>query len=166
MQKSFCVPLAAMLLGAFLLGCAARPAMIVSEHSADASMKSALSTIVYHPGEDGSVTAEEKLLPWEVNMGNYALSFVFADGKTGFQCRADGNQMLADIQNFPVFGDAAGEQAAIVSIVNTLTALPGVERVALTFDGEKLAALKNGTPVNEAFGTLPLENAFAPTPEP
>lgn len=163
--RNFCF-LFALLFVFALTGCAAKPAMSTfEEHSDTASMESALATIIYYPDGSGGITAEEKRLPWEVNMGNYALSFVL-EAPTRWNCRTTGANMAVELENFPVFEDAASEQAMIVSMVNTLSTLPGVETVSFTFDGERLAALKNGTPVNEAFAPLPLTNAFEPAPTP
>ena len=166
MKRLLFALLAAAVPGVFLLGCAAQSAMTVAEHSSSASMQSALATVVYHPQADGSITAEPKTLPWESDMGSYALSFVLDDDGVSYRCRTEGATIHADIQRFPVFDDAAIEQAAVISVVNTLAALPGVEQVALTFDGERLAALKHGTPVNELFSAQALTTAFAPTPSP
>ena len=166
MKSTQCALLATLLAGAFLSGCTTKPVMLIREHGDDASMQSALATVIYHPNADGSLTAEQKRLPWESNMGNYALSFVLDDTRVGYECRTDGGLISVDIARFPVFDDAASEQAAVSSIVNTLSALPGVEQVTLTFDGEHVTALKNGTPVGGTFAAPTPTPASNPTPMP
>lgn len=157
MYKRLYATFAASLVCAFLLGCATAPNPVVNEHAASAAMSTALLTTLYRPDGTGGVTVEQKQLPWEANMGNYALSFVLDDPKVSYHCHVQEAQANVDIRHFPVFESPQTERAAIVGIVNTLVALPGIARVSLTFDGERLVALKNGTPVGEPFEAMPLE---------
>lgn len=149
---SFCLSLCAI-----LSGCPATEGGAASEHDAGAAMATALVTTIYRPDGAGGITSEEKRLPWERDMGNYVLSFVLEETDAAYDCRVQDGLAHVDIAHFPVFDDAQNERAAIASIVKTLTALPGVELVLLTFDGETLVALKNGTPVGEPLSASALD---------
>ncbi len=165
MKPSVCVIIAILLSFFTLSGCGVKPAMAEAvEHSEFASMESALATTLYLPDGAGGLITEEKRLPWEMNMGNYALSFLFPDGQVSYSCRSEGHRMEVDLMRFPSFDTAEVEQAAVASVINTLLALPGVEEIALTFDGETLAALKNGTPVNQVFTELVETASSSPSP--
>ena len=164
MKNYLCLPIVLFTVCFIALGCADKPAMAqVSEHGEFASMESALATTIYLPDGEGGVIAEQKRLPWEANMGNYALSFLFPQGQVGYDCRLDGRRMEVALNHFPAFDSIELEQAAVASVVNTLLSLPGVEEVALTFDGETRETLEKGTPVKETFTALV---TAAPSPGP
>lgn len=147
MQRVILMLLCGMLLG----GCAGKDSPEPTEHTDTAAMACAYSAELYVPNDSGELEKQTKMLPWEENMPEYVLSFVTQALNTSCTCKVEQGTATVDLSAFPVFETALHEQCAIAAIVNTLLAMPGIQQVALRFDGEKLVSLKQGMRVDEVF---------------
>ena len=142
-----------------LTGCAPGGAETL-EHAAPA-MTYCLTAALYYPDMDGGVTRVERTFPWEYEMEAGVLDALKAAPEDGllpalpegaaYTARVTEAEATVDLCGLPPFSDAETEKKTVQCVVNTLLSLPYVDSVRLTFEGERVSALKNGTPVYEPF---------------
>lgn len=142
---------------ALLSGCH-RKEPLPTEHAAGAAMAHVPEFTLYLPDGAGGLTAQVKRLPMEVQMADAVLALFPETVLSSACCTVAGADATADLTGFVRQPSPALERAALASVVNTLLALPEIERVSLTFDGERVLVLPQGTEAGEVF-TRPIETA-------
>ena len=157
--------LEAFLVVALMSGCiSVNSAEEEAEHEAAAAMASCPVMTVYYPDGGGGTLPVSRTIPFEEHMEEAVLSRLSAppDGftapvpeGTGFSVTRSEGTAVVDVTSLGALASREAEQAAVDCIVNTALAFPGVDRVELVFDGEKLVQLKNGVKVGEPFLDAP-----------
>lgn len=125
-------------------------------------------TLLYYKDDDGFIVPVMKLIPWEEGIGAAAignlvdsvenraaasalgLNATIPDG-VEYSLRINEGVATLDICGMGALNDAQSEQAMVISIVNSLAEFPTINAVTITFNGEKVTKLPNGTKLQEAM---------------
>ncbi len=150
---------AALLAAALLFGCVPGEANVL-EH-AEPAMAYCLAAALYYPDTEGGVTRVERTFPWEFEMEAGVLNalkvapeddlLAALPDSAVYSVQVSDGCAAVDLSGMPPFSDVETERRCVQCVVNTMLSLPHVQSVQLTFDGTRVAALKNGTEVYEPF---------------
>lgn len=166
----------ALLLAAVMLlvGCGGDLEVNAEPYDPDADSEAGMRrTVLYFRDDDGFIVPVMKLIPWEEGIGAAAignlvdntenraaasalgLNATIPDG-VDYTLRIVDGVATIDLCGMSALKDAESEQAMIVSIVNSLSEFPAIDAVTITFNGERVTKLPNGSTLSEAMTAFPL----------
>ncbi len=176
---TLCLLLAVLLCGCSLVDSVFHPAAEEEEQPVD-STAGYRRTVLYFQTDDGFMVPVMKLLPWEEGIGSAALNQLVDTDENRISAAAMGLKNVVpqgvsfvlsisddavatlNICDLPELESAEAEQALVTAVVNTLTEFSTIDQVQLKFDGKIKRKLPNGTKVEDAMRTLPLNEEPLP----